>query len=330
MHKTKVLLTGASGTVGIDIFKELLSRLDIYDIRLFLRGSKKNKKGFKLYSKKVEIIWGSVENYEEVKIAMKDQDVVIHTAAVIPSTSHYNPESDYVFTTNVEGTRNVINAMLLQEKPMKIIYTSSIAIYGDRIKDPNIKITDPVKISLGHPYAKSKLAAEQIIIESGMKFIIFRLSYCTSTIMLKFRPVMFDMPLKTSVEIIDTRDVALALVNAIEKLEIWDKIFNLGGGKECQIEFGEHLDDMLEIMGFGRHFFPEEAFSKGDSHCGFYDTREIQELLKFQNHNLSDFYTDVKKWIGFKRYLVPLVRPIIKWILLRRSKYYKESKLKKK
>lgn len=67
MDKTKVLLKGASGTVGIDIFKELMSRSDLYDIRLFLRASKKNKNQFAPYSKKVEIIWGDIENYEEVK-----------------------------------------------------------------------------------------------------------------------------------------------------------------------------------------------------------------------------------------------------------------------
>ena len=326
MQKTKVLLTGASGTVGIDIFKELLSRLDIYDIRLFLRASKKNKKRFIPYSKKVEIIWGSIENYEEVKRALEDQDVVIHAAAVIPSTSHYNPE--IVNLVNVEGTRNVINAMLLQKKPTKLIYPSSIVVYGDRLKDPNIKITDPIKVSSGHPYAESKIAAEHLIQESGLEYVIFRLSYCTSTDMLKFRPVLFDMALKTSVEILDTRDVALAIVNTINTREVWGKIFNLGGGEQCQIEFGEHIDDMLEIMGFGRHFFPEEAFAQGDSHCGFYDTKEIEELLKFQNHDLSDFYADVKKWIGFKRYLVPLFRPIIRWVLSKRSKYYIASKKK--
>ncbi|MCJ7651887.1 MAG: NAD-dependent epimerase/dehydratase family protein, partial [Candidatus Lokiarchaeota archaeon] len=179
MEKTKVLLTGASGTVGIDIFKELLSRSDIYDIRLFLRASKKNKKRFMPYSKKVEIIFGSIENYEEVKIAVEEQDVIIHSAAVIPSASHYNPES--VYSVNVEGTRNIINAMLLQKTPTKIIYTSSVSVYGDRLKDPNIKITDPVKISPGHPYEESKIAAERLIQESGIEHVIFRLSYCTST-----------------------------------------------------------------------------------------------------------------------------------------------------
>lgn len=328
MVKTKVLLTGASGTVGIEIFKELLKRSAIYDIRLFLRASKKNKKKFKPYSKEIEISWGCIENYEEVKIAVEDQDVVIHSAAVIPSASHYDPTTANLI--NVEGTRNVINAMLLQEKQTRIIYTSSIVVYGDRVKNPNIKITDPLNVTPGDRYGESKVAAERLIRESGLDYVIFRLSYCTSTIMLKFSPAVFDIALKTSMEIIDSRDVALALVNAIESHDVWNRIFNLGGGKECQIIFQDHINDLLEIIGFGRHFFPEEAFtSNHHSHCGFYDTREIEELLKFQNHNLLDFYADVKRWIGFKRYLVPLVRPIIRWILLKSSKYYKESKKKK-
>jgi len=327
MEKSKVLLTGASGTVGIEIFKELLKRSNIYDIRLFLRASNKNKNRFRPFLKKVEIFWGSIENFDEVKKAVENQDVVIHSAALIPSASHYDPKS--LNLVNVEGTRHIVNAMLLQKKTPKLIYTSSITVYGDRVEDPNIKITDPLKISPENPYGESKIAAESIIQDSGLEFVIFRLSYCASTSMLKFSPAMFDISLNTSVEIVDTRDVALALVNAIESQEVWGRIFNLGGGKDCQIKFGEHVDDLLEILGFGRHFLPKEAFTNNNhSQCGFYDTEEVENLLKFQNHNLVSFYDDVKRWIGIKRYLVPLAKPIIKRILLKKSKYYKTSKKK--
>ncbi|GAH61666.1 unnamed protein product, partial [marine sediment metagenome] len=37
MGKKKVLLTGASGTIGKETFKELLKKADEYDISLFLR-----------------------------------------------------------------------------------------------------------------------------------------------------------------------------------------------------------------------------------------------------------------------------------------------------
>ncbi|MBD3215217.1 MAG: hypothetical protein GF311_21600 [Candidatus Lokiarchaeota archaeon] len=47
MHKKKILLTGASESIGTQILKELLKRLDQYQLKIFARKSKKNKKPFR-------------------------------------------------------------------------------------------------------------------------------------------------------------------------------------------------------------------------------------------------------------------------------------------
>jgi len=321
------MLTGASGMVGKKILEELLSR-ESFSVRLFLRDSKKNRKLVRPYYNKLEVVWGSLENREEVLGAVDNQEVIIHIAAQQPSNINYDEKN--VHLVNVIGTENILNAMKEQKKRPAIIYTSSISVYGSRLNDPYIKVTDPVFFSDEDPYAKSKINAERLIQESGFDYLIFRLSYCSSTEMLRFQPLMFDMPLDTHVEIIDTRDIALAIVNSIQMKQIWNKIYNLGGGAKCQIIFREHFNDLVEIMGFGRDFLPEEAFAKGGFHCGLYDTNEIQALLQFQEHTLQDFYNDARKWIGFKRYLVPLVKPIIRWYLLKKSRYYKEYKKKQK
>jgi uncharacterized protein YbjT (DUF2867 family) len=83
MVKKKILLTGASGTVGKEVFKELLSRNNKYEISLFLRGSPKNKKLFKNYVGKVKIFWGALQNISEVNEAVNGQDVVLHLAAAL-------------------------------------------------------------------------------------------------------------------------------------------------------------------------------------------------------------------------------------------------------
>jgi len=54
MVKKKILLTGASGTVGKEIFKELLNKTNKYEVSLFLRGSPKNKKLFKHFVDRVK------------------------------------------------------------------------------------------------------------------------------------------------------------------------------------------------------------------------------------------------------------------------------------
>lgn len=327
MSKLNVMLTGASGMVGKKILEELLLR-GSFSIRVFLRNSKKNRKLIRSFgNNRIEVVWGSLENPEEVFKAVENQEIIIHVAALQPSNKNYDEKK--VHLVNVVGTENILNAMKKQ-KNARIIYTSSISVYGDRLKNPNIEITDPVVNSDHDLYAKSKLEAENLIKDSGLDYLIFRLSYCTSTEMLRFQSLMFDMPLDTRVEIIDTRDIAKAIVNSIPLKKVWNRTFNLGGGPKCQIIFRDHFNDIVEIMGFGREFLPEEAFAKGRFHCGFYDTTEVQDLLKFQEHTLQDFYDDIRRWIGIKRYFVPLVKPIVRCYLLKKSKYYSEFKKKKK
>jgi len=330
MRKKRVLLTGASGTVGKETFKELLKKADEYDISLFLRESRKNKKLFKPYYGKVKIFWGTLQNYEEVKEAVNGQEVVIHMAAALPDVAFKKPE--LVVSTNVDGTQNVLKAMLSQQNHPKIIYTSSVQVYGDRRKNPIIKISDPIKHNSEDVYGSTKIKAEELIKNSKLEYCIFRVSYVTSTNIIKLRPIMFFIALDTKVEIIDAKDVGLALINAIDSNKIWNKIFNLGGGKKCQIEFKDNLNDMFEIMGFGKNFLPDEAFSKNHSHCGFFDAQEmgeIQNILGFQRFSLEDFYEEVKQWIGIKRHLIPLVKPILRWYILRKSEFYKEYKRNK-
>ncbi|MHA1507212.1 MAG: NAD-dependent epimerase/dehydratase family protein [Promethearchaeota archaeon] len=327
MVRKKILLTGASGTVGKEVFKELLSRTNKYDISLFLRGSSKNKKLFKHYVDRIKIFWGTLQNFPEVKEAVNGQDVVLHLAAALPDVEFKNPE--FLRSTNVDGTRNIINAMASQPIKPKLIYTSSVAVYGDRRKNPIIKLSDSIDNDPKDLYTTTKINAEKLVKESNLEFVIFRVSYVVAIDIIKFRKVMFYIALDTSVEIIHAKDTSLALVNAIESKEVWNKTFNLGGGEKCQTSYKDNVNDMFELMGFGRNFLPNEAFSKHHSHCGYFDIEEmnyIQRILNFQHSTLDDFYEEVKKWIGIKKYLVPLVKPILKWYILRKSVFYQNFK----
>lgn len=331
MERVKVLLTGASGTIGKEVFKELMLRINKFDISLFLRASRKNKKMFKPYQDDVKIFWGSLQNYDDIEKAVAGQEIIIHIAAALPDISIKDPE--FAKSTNIGGTEKIIKAMRKQIKPPKIIYPSSVAVYGDRLKDPIIRSSDPIDNEPEDVYTYTKVITERLIQDSGLDFCIFRVSYVVAIDMIRFRPIMFHMLLETPVEIIHAKDVGLALVNAIDSNEVWGRIFNLGGGKKCQIIFRENLNDMLEIMGFGRNFFPKEAFAKHSFHCGFYEeveTREIQQILNFQRYTLEDFYSEVKKWIGIKKFFVPVVKPFLRWYLLKKSEFYQKAKTDKK
>ncbi len=322
----KILLTGAFGNVGLSTLNELLNKN--YEVRVFEVYNRKNRKIAKQFKNKIEIIWGDLRNKEDVTTAVQNQDIVIHLAAIIPPLADTNPS--LAESVNVGGTKNILEAIKKQVQKSKLIFTSSVAVYGDRRYNPMIEVSDPVAPSKGDYYAITKISAEKLIRESGVDFAIFRLTYITSIDKLNMDPLMFHMPLDTSIEICDTKDVGLALVNSIGCDEVWGEIFNLAGGKQCRITYRDYLNDMMDIFGLGRNFLPEEGFAEKDFHCGYMNTTKSQNLLNYQQHTLEDYYGEVKRKIGPKKYFMPAIKWMIRLNLLKRSDHYRRYKFFRK
>lgn len=314
-----VLLTGAFGNVGLSTLGELIK--GGHKVRAFNRDSPGKRGVAKKYEGRAEIVWGDVRNYEDVKKAVSGQDVVIHLAAIIPPLADQEPRM--AESVNVGGTANIIKAMKGQPNNPRIIYSSSVAIYGDRIKSPLIKNTDPPNPNSDDEYAKQKLKCEDLIRNSGLEWAIFRLTYIVSPADLKLKPIMFKMPLGTSLEVCHTKDAGLALANAVENDEIWGQTLHIAGGKKCRISYRRYLARMFGIMGLGSDFLPDEAFSKGEFHSGFMTTGKSQKYLDYHKHTLEDCYNEVKRKVGVTRYFMMLFRPVIRWFILKKSPYYK-------
>ncbi|MFX1387944.1 MAG: NAD-dependent epimerase/dehydratase family protein [Promethearchaeota archaeon] len=316
----KVLLTGAFGNVGLSTLEELLKRN--YDIRIFDIKTRRNKRLANKYKKSIEIFWGDLRNFKDVKKAVNDVDVVIHVAAIIPPLADKKPK--FAESVNVGGTANIVKAMKNQLKKPKLIFTSSIAIYGDRLENPLITPEDPPNPNSDDDYAKQKVKCEELIKTSSLEWAIFRLTYIVSLNKLQMDPLMFEMPLDTCIEICDTKDVGLALTNAIENKEIWGEVMHIAGGERCRISYREYLNEMLNIFGIGYDVLPTEAFSTKGFHCGFMTTDKSQTLLNYQRYTLDDYFNAVRKKVAFSRLFTMIFRPIARKYLLNKSHYYKE------
>ncbi len=212
MKKT-ILLTGATGSVGIEALRELIRRQDRYHIRIFSLDTPQERKIIQPFADYVEIIRGDLRNPDDVRRAVSGVDVVLHVAAIIPPLADHKPQLAH--DVNVGGTRNLLAAMQTQQHPPRLIFTSSISVYGDRINDPFIRVGDPLSPSDGDEYARTKIQAEEIVQTSGMVWSIFRLCGIL-TPKLKVQPLMFHMPLETALEWCHNSDAGLALVNSIE------------------------------------------------------------------------------------------------------------------
>jgi nucleoside-diphosphate-sugar epimerase len=319
----KILLTGAFGIVGTEVLNFLIERK--YEVRVFEINTFNNWLKALNYKDKAEIIWGDIRNKKDVEKAVKDIDIVIHLAAIIPPLADRKP--DFAYQVNVEGTKNIISAIerVYSKVRPNLIYSSSIAIYGDRRDNPLIKLDDEPNPNPDDYYAQQKLQCEKLIKESNLDWVIYRLTYIVSPDKLNLDPIMYDMPLDTKIEICNAKDTALALVNSIENKKVWGKIMHIAGGKKCRTTYKEYLQRMFKIFGIGFDDFPESAFSKRNFHCGYMKTKESQHLLNYQNHTIEDYYDEVEKKIGYKSYFYKMFRYLARKILLQKSEYYQHS-----
>ncbi|MEA2070604.1 MAG: NAD(P)-dependent oxidoreductase, partial [Asgard group archaeon] len=273
------------------------------------------------------IFWGDLRNPEDVYQAVQDREVIIHLGAIIPPLANEKPELSQM--VNYGGTLNILQACQAQDNPPKLIFSSSVAIYGDvrHLEDKLLKTSQPFNPSPHDHYARQKIACEKLISQSDLEWAIFRLA-AIGTLKLNVDPLMFEVPLDTRLEYAHTKDTGLALAKAVTTEEVWGNIFHLGGGPDSRVTYKEYVNRLLEAIGVGT--LPDEAFGDKPFHCGYMDTKRSQALLNYQKHTFNDYVQEIKNRYQFIRFFIKLFRPIIRSYLLRKSPYYNDYRQKTK
>ena len=105
---------------------------------------------------RVEIFRGDIRDKSVVDRAMEGADFVVHTAAALPLYS-----AEDIHTTDVEGTRNVLDAAL-RHGVKRVAHISSTAVYGIPDHHPLYE-TDRLE-GVG-PYGQAKIQAEMVCLE---------------------------------------------------------------------------------------------------------------------------------------------------------------------
>jgi len=315
-----ILLTGAFGNVGTSTLGELLKQG--HRVRCFDLKTKMNEKAAQRIGDRAEVVWGDLRNPSDVAAAVQGQEVVAHLAFIIPKLSATGVESekrpDWARAINVGGTQNVIEAMKAQPQPPKLVFASSLHVYGyTQDQPPPRTATDPVR-PVEH-YARHKVECEQMIRTSGLEWAILRFA-AAMPISLKLDPGMFDVPLANRIEFVHTRDVGLAVANATSSPGVWGKLLLIGGGTRCQYYYREIVERLLTAAGVG--MLPEAAFTTTPFATDWLDTAESQRMLHYQQRDLGDYIQDVVAALGYRRALTRAFRPVARYALVRQSPYF--------
>ncbi|HEY0602000.1 MAG TPA: NAD-dependent epimerase/dehydratase family protein [Herpetosiphonaceae bacterium] len=279
MAQQKVLVTGGSGFLGINLIRYLHARgyaIVSLDLEDFTYPDMRDK---------ITAIKGDIRNMETVDRAMEGVDFVVHTAAALPL---YTKED--IYTTDVVGTRTVLE-VALHHNVKRAVHISSTAVYG--IPDHHPLFENDRLEGVG-PYGQAKIQAEMVCLEyraRGLVVPILRPKSFIGPERLGVFALLYDWALdkrnfpmigsgNNRYQLLDVEDLCEAIYLSLTlDADVVNDTFNIGAA-----EFGTMKQDyqaVLDYAGFGKRII------------GFPATPAIWGLRLLEALRVSPLY----KWV---------------------------------
>ena len=254
----KILITGGSGFLGINLVRFLLRKKG-YDIHVLDTADF----DYSDVKDRVRFIRGDIRDRALVGETVKGMDQVVHGAAALPLYS----EKD-IYSTDVTGTENLLEASLAGGVE-RFVHVSSTAVYGIPHHHPLFE-ADPL-VGVG-PYGKAKILAEERCGEyraRGLCVPVLRPKSFVGPERLGVFALLFEwasegrgFPMigsgKNRYQLLDVED----LCDAVEKCltgdrRVVDDTFNIGAAEFATMR--EDYQAVLDAAGFGKRVVPLPA-----------------------------------------------------------------------
>lgn len=272
----RVLVTGGAGSMGREISLLLAGkgyRVRVFDI------PKANFDGLK--ERGIEVVKGDITNMESVKAATEGVDLIVHLAAILPPLSERKPELTQ--SVNVMGTEHLLTAISESEKPPRLIFTSTVATYGNTtaIQPPVTAETPQLGMS---NYAKTKIEAEGIVKAADIEYVILRVSGVVLAALLD--PPEWPFEENQRIELVFRDDVVSAIMGAVEAEDAVGKTLIVSGGETWQMQSNDFVREFFQVLDIP---FEDAEYAEVSHYSDWYDTEEAQALLHYQNTPFPKF-----------------------------------------
>jgi nucleoside-diphosphate-sugar epimerase len=156
-----VLITGAAGMIGRKLTERLarepriggkpIERITLVDV---VEPQKPSKASFKVNTRT-----GDLSLPGEASAAVADSpDVIFHLAGVVSGEAETDFEKGYA--VNIDGTRYLFEAIRAREFTPRVVFTSSVAVFGGPFDGP---VTDDFHLTPHTSYGAAKAIGEQLL-----------------------------------------------------------------------------------------------------------------------------------------------------------------------
>jgi nucleoside-diphosphate-sugar epimerase len=168
----KVFITGGGGFLGYRLALKLLERgtlagadgkpVAISAITLFDAAFPPNTDA------RLNCVKGNIADLDVVEAALdRDTAAVFHLAAVV--SAHAEAEFDVGYEVNLDGTRNLLTACRDLDAPPRLVFASSLAVYGGKL--PEV-VDDSVTPTPMTSYGTQKVIGEYLVNDFSRKGMI--------------------------------------------------------------------------------------------------------------------------------------------------------------
>jgi len=166
----RVVITGGAGFLGSRLAKKLLAREHLTDaqgtqrpLRELVLLDQAPARGFD--DSRVRSVTGDLADAAVIEqVLTPDTDSVFHLAAVVSGEAEAN--FDLGMRVNVDATRLLLERCRRLNAPPKVVFTSSLAVFGGPLPDP---VGDDAPITPQASYGVQKAIGEQFVYDMTRK-----------------------------------------------------------------------------------------------------------------------------------------------------------------
>jgi len=215
----RIAITGASGHIGNNLCRKLVS--EGHKVKVLVHDDPDN-----LDSMNVEMIHGSILDENCLDELCRNTDIVYHLAAII---SVDNKNKDLVYSTNVDGTQNLVKSCF-KNKVKKFIHFSSVHVLNPFPLEKELNESREYVNMSEMVYENSKTESEKIVMNAAKKGLHSVILIPTAIVGPNdFRPSLFGkaliriyknqfpMLVPGGYNIVDVRDVVNGAILASKK-----------------------------------------------------------------------------------------------------------------
>ena len=289
----KILVTGGAGTVGYQVVRFLLSE-GKYEITVLELRNRRAYSKLKKFKKRINIVYGDVNDDALIDALIKENEIVIHLAGILPPLANVNGELCKV--VDLGGTTNIVNSIKNYNPSCHLLYASSTSIYGEQKDQLNIKVTSKPNFDEFDNYSKYKLECEKYIKDNIKNYTIFRLSYVLGD------PgkdnIIYNVKLDQEEEMLSSVDAGYAFVSSIDHLDkLNKKTFDVSGGPKFRTTFADFINHIFKTYGLSSEYLEMFFVAEKNYYGGYYsDSDKLNDILNYRSKNLDVYYDSLNKY----------------------------------